>query len=459
MAFIGIENLTHVKDQLQSNIIMGPAYYSEDELKRMAIKVITGVQFKNTATVFDRKGGTARRKVVGDRKSSNLGYMSERTLEAEIVWDHYDGCEDDFQEKPVPLNIEGSAQFHFPETEEWINQIGAQFSDNVFACLWHGDVDAEAPEMALYNGFHTNIDKDIASGAISAAKGNLIACDALDEPSGEGDASAWNTFKAWYDQWHPALKRAEVMVYMSVAYGNYIADGYEQKHRSIKGVEYVDGNFKVKELPKVTFCPSDDFGTGTRMIATVKGNLEFGVNSEDSRSSVSIMHGDPTPGGDHKAISFQIQGIFGTRVLRVNAAKFCTNGGTVNSVYFSGDYQKDSFTAVANIAAAGTVTVSPAPVNGEYAKGTTLTLAAVAAEGYQFVRWQGAVNSTSATVNAVTKGEPEGVIAIFEAVQQAGGGENAGGENAGGENAGGENAGGENAGGENAGGENAGGQS
>ena len=46
MAFIGIDNLTHVKDRLQTNIIMGPAYYSADELKRMGIKVITGIEFK-----------------------------------------------------------------------------------------------------------------------------------------------------------------------------------------------------------------------------------------------------------------------------------------------------------------------------------------------------------------------------------------------------------------------------
>lgn len=114
MAFIGIDNLTHVKDKLQSNIIMGPAYYSEDELNRMAIKVITGIEFKDTATIFNRKGGTARRKVVGQPQNSNLGYLSERVLEAHIVWDHYTANEDDFQEKPQQLTINGSAAFHFP---------------------------------------------------------------------------------------------------------------------------------------------------------------------------------------------------------------------------------------------------------------------------------------------------------------------------------------------------------
>ena len=418
MAFIGIDNLTHVKDKLQSNIIMGPAYYSEDELKRMAIKVITGVEFKDTATIFNRKGGTARRKVVGQPQNSNLGYLSERVLEAHIVWDHYTANEDDFQEKPQQLTINGSAAFHFPKAEEFINQIGIAFNDNIFPCLWHGDEDSEKPEMTLFNGWHADLTKDIQAGNVSKEKGNLVEMDALDAPQSEGDSAAWDSFVKWYNQWHPALKRRETIVYMSTAYGNHIADAYEQKHRSHQAVQFLpdaNGNFKVREYPKVTFCPSDDFGDGTRVIATVPGNMELGVNSEADQSFVSVMHGDPTPGGDHKTITFQIQGIFGTRILRIEAPFFCTNGGTIEDKYWSGDYQKDSFTVVANNAEYGVVAVSPAPVNGEYAKGTTLTITATPKTGYKFVRWMGASNATTATANVVTKGQPESAVAIFEA--------------------------------------------
>lgn len=416
MAFIGIDNLTHVKDRLQTNIIMGPAYYSADELKRMAIKVITGIEFKDTATIFNRKGGTARRKVVGQSQNSTLGYMTERVLEAHIVWDHYTANEDDFQEKPVQITINGSAQPSFPKTEEFIDQIGIAFNDNVFPCIWHGDENSEKPEMALFDGLHTNLDKDIANGEVSVAAGNLIPCEALDAPASEGDSQAWDAFVKWYNKWHPALKRRESIVYMSTAYGNNIADAYEQKHRSHQAVQFIpdaNGNFKVREYPKVTFCPSDDFGDGTRMIATIPGNMEFGVNSTADQSFVSIMHGDPTPGGDHKTITFQIQGVFGTRILRINAACFVTNGGTIEDKYWSGDYQKNSFSVVANDAKMGTVAVSPAPVNGEYAKGTTLTLTATPKEGYKFVRWQGAANATTATANVVTKGKPESAVAVF----------------------------------------------
>ena len=258
MAFIGIDNLTHVKDRLQTNIIMGPAYYSADELKRMAIKVITGIEFKDTATIFNRKGGTARRKVVGQSQNSTLGYMTERVLEAHIVWDHYTANEDDFQEKPVQITINGSAQPSFPKTEEFIDQIGIAFNDNVFPCIWHGDENSEKPEMALFNGLHTNLDKDIANGEVSVAAGNLIPCEALDAPASEGDSQAWDAFVKWYNKWHPALKRRESIVYMSTAYGNNIADAYEQKHRSHQAVQFIpdaNGNFKVREYPKVTFCP------------------------------------------------------------------------------------------------------------------------------------------------------------------------------------------------------------
>ena len=417
MAFIGIENLTHVKDRLQPNIIMGPAYYSADELKRMAIKVVTGVQFKDTASIFNRKGGTARRKVVGASQNSALGYLSERVLIAHIVWDHYTANEDDFQEKPVQITINGSAQPSFPKTEDFINQIGIAFNDNIYPCIWHGDENSDKPEMALFNGLHANLDNDIANGVVSEAAGNLIPCAVLDAPATEGDYQAWTDFVDWYNQWHPALKRRETIVYMSTAYGNYLADAYEQKHRSHLAVTFIDdanGNFKVREYPKVTFCPSDDFGQGTRMIATIPGNMELGVNSEADQSFVSIMHGDPTPGGDHKTITFQIQGVFGTRILKINAADFVTNGGTIEDKYWSGDYQKDSFTALPNDTKMGSVAVSPAPVDGEYAKGTTLTLTATPKQGYKFVKWMGACNATTTTANVVTKGQPESAVAIFE---------------------------------------------
>ena len=409
--FIGIDNVKVVANQLEPNIIMGPAYFDKDELKRLGIKVIMGVQFKNTAMVLSRKGGTSRRKVVGTPVESKIGYLSERVMTARIVWNRYRHNEDEFQEKPI--QIEGSANFHYPLTEEMILSIGKTFSEDVYACLFHGDENSEKAELALFDGFQTNINKDIANGTISEALGNLVPCAALEAPTEEGDSAAWDKWVEWYDKWSPALKRQKVLCYCSIEYGHNIADGYAQKNRSIRQVTYIpdaNGNFMVPEYPKVIFAPSDDWGKGTRMAAMPAGNLEFGVNTEGSESFVAVQQGSDE---DVKDIIFQIQGIFGTRVLNVLPSNFVTNGGTIEDSVWQGDYKKDSYNAVPNDPELGSVTVSPAPdANGEYAKGTTLTLTATAKTGATFVKWSNGKTTAEITV---VKGEgPEGIVAIFQ---------------------------------------------
>ena len=408
--FIGIDNVKHVADKLQPNIIMGPAYFNKDELKRLGIKVVTGVQFKMTAMVLNRKGGTSRRKVVGTPIESKIGYLSERTMTARIVWNRYRHNEDEFQEKPIA--IEGGAQFHYPLAEEFINAIGMTFSEDVYANLFFGDEDSNVAEMSLYNGFQTNLNKDIESGDVSQARGNLIPSKAIDAPQSEGDSAGWEAWVEWYDQWSPALKRVPVLCYCSVAVGHALADSYAQKYRGLRLVDFIpdaNGNFKVAEYPKVTFVPSDDFGKGTRMVATPAGNLEFGVNSEGDESFVAVQHGSDD---DVKDIIFQIQGIFGTRILNILPSHFVTNGGVIEDSVWQGDYKKDSFTVVANDPALGDVAISPAAdENGEYAKGVTLTLTATPKTGKNFVKWSN--GKTEASIQVVKGEGPEGLVAIF----------------------------------------------
>lgn len=408
--FIGIDNVKHVADQLQPNIIMGPAYFNKDELKRLGIKVITGVQFKMTAMVLNRKGGTSRRKVVGTPIESKIGYLTERTLTARIVWNRYRHNEDEFQEKPIA--IDGGAKFHYPLAEEFINAIGMTFSEDVYANLFFGDEESANAEMAFFNGFQTLLNKDIENGDVSQARGNLIPSKAIDGPQSEGDSAGWDAWVEWYDKWSPALKRIPVLCYVSVETGHAIADSYAQKHRSLREVNYLpdaNGNFKVAEYPKVTFVPSDDFGKGSRMVATPAGNLEFGVNNEGDESFVAVQHGSDD---DVKDIIFQIQGIFGCRILNILPSHFVTNGGVIEDSVWQGDYKKDSFTVVANDPALGDVAITPAAdENGEYAKGTTLTLTATPKTGKTFVKWSN--GKTDASIQVVKGDGPEGLVAIF----------------------------------------------
>jgi hypothetical protein len=146
------------------------------------------------------------------------------------------------------------------------------------------------------------------------------------------------------------------------------------------------------------------------MFACPAGNLELGVNTEGAESFVAVQHGSDD---DVKDIIFQIQGIYGCRILNVLPSNFVTNDGAIEDSIWQGDYTKDSYTAVPNDATLGSVAVSPAATEGEYAKGTTLTLTATAKEGATFKKWS---NGKTATTIQVVKGEgPEGIVAIFEA--------------------------------------------
>ena len=414
MNFIGIDAVKQIAEQLEPNIVMGPAYFSKDELKRLGIKVLTGVQFKRTVMVLNRKGGTSRRKVVGTPIESKLGYLTERTLTAHIVWNRFKHNEDDFQEKPIQIN--GSAEFHYPLAEEFITEIGKEFSDDLYANLFHGEEDGDDPTLNFFDGFQTIINKDIENGDISVGNGNLIPCNALSAPSKEGDSAAWDEWVKWYDKWPAPLKRQNVLMYCSIEYGHHIADGYAQKHRSLKEVKYIpdaNGNFKVDEYPKVTFVPSDDFGQGTRMFATTEGTLEFGINGEGQDTYVGVQQGSDD---DMKDIIFQIQTIAGCRVKNIIKSNFVTNGGTIENVYVSGDYTKDAVYAVANDDTLGTVTIdnngTPVASGTEVAKGTTLTLTATPEAGATFKKWANGVTANPTTI--VTTGDPMAMTAIFE---------------------------------------------
>lgn len=406
--FIGKDNLTHIAEKLAPSIILGPAYFAPEELNRLGIKTVTGVQFKDVRFVLNRKGGQTRRKVVGQEVNNQVGYIDERIMTCHLVWWHGTDNEDNYVEDPFP--VEGTANFAYPFSEEALLAIGRNFSDDIFACLFFGDAESEDPSMALYDGFHTNINKDIENGLISEALKNLIPSDAVSKPSDAHDTSAWDIAQAWQLKWSPALKRQKVNWLLSPEDGLAIARAYANSSHGNEKVRYeANGNFTVPELPNVTFVPSAEYGNGGRWVVTLPGNLELGVNSNDSRVGISVKIGSDK---DNKDIFWQIQTIMGTRVLQVAPHAFVMNDGSIQSDIWRGDYEKTSYSAVSNDTTLGTVSVSPDPTNGEYAAGTTLTLTATPKADAEFVKWSN--GATTASITVVTKGRPEGIVAIFK---------------------------------------------
>jgi len=417
--FIGIEALQEIATQYAPEIAMGGAYFRPDVFDRMRIKVISGLQFRSIKHVMNRKGHTTERKVVGKKVNNMVGYLEEREMVCHLAWNHYTDNKDNYIEKAI-VAVDGSATFSYPLSEVAFNAAVADYGEDLFDCLWHGDDsiadDSTQPNhyLRLYTGFIPYLNEDIALSRISKERGNLVSIGTIDAPADVTDIDAWKEFKKFRNSWSQNLKSAPlVLVYCSDETGAAIFDAYANSKGNNREMTILDnGNYKVPEWRNVELCPESSFGIGEKLIATTPDNFEYGVNSLDSRTKVSVREGSDT---DHDDISFQVQSIQGTRVVNVNPSHFCMTDAPLAPIAGAGDYTADTYSVVSSDATLGTVTVNgAAPDNTKgYAPNTTLTLKATATAAGEFVRWSNGQVADEITV--VTKGQPDGVVAIFKA--------------------------------------------
>ena len=340
--FIGLDALQHVAEEVSKEIVMGPGYSDAEEMDRLGIDIVSGVQFKRTFHLFIRKGGTTRRKDVHREVNSEAGFLKERTLVAKLAWDKFPGNIDDFCETVFGTDAQGQ----FPLSSQAVEAILKDYADNLAANLWFGNIEldngddsvpARDQAMALYNGFHTCIQQDIEDGLISEANGNLIHCDAITAPVDKDDSSPYDIFIAWYMKWDERLRKVPTRVYMNETTAMNISSGYANKFHGNFRVEYKQGdNFKLPGLSKVSLCPISGFGEGDRMYATIDKNFVYGVDTKSNQQYVSVRLGSDR---DHRDLSFQIQSIQGSGIKSFLRSALAVSDGTlVAPEYVAGDY-------------------------------------------------------------------------------------------------------------------------
>ncbi len=421
--FIGLDALQHVAEQVSKEILMGPGYTDANEMDRLGIDIVSGIQFKRTFHILLRKGGTTRRKDVHSKVDSEAGFLKERTLTVKLAWDHFTDNADKYCETVFGTDAQGQ----YPLSTEAATAVLTNYADNLTACLWNGDIDlddgsdgksAHEQALALYDGFHTCVKHDIEDGIISEANGNLVPCDAIDAPADTDDTTPYDNFIAWHRKWDARLRKQETRVYMSEVTAFNIASGYANKYHGNFKVDYEQGgNFKLPGLSKVTICPVADFGEGDRMYATVDKNFAYGVDTLNNQTYVGVKVGTDD---DMRDIQFQIQSIQGAGIKNPFKYAFCMSDGTLASTeYVAGDY--DNTNLVVTIAdtdgvvcEGGTVTVGGTKYTAPVATSINqvIALKATAASGYTFSHWS--TGSTNAELTLVGTGMSMGVTAFFK---------------------------------------------
>ena len=407
--FIGIENLEHIAEKYESQLVMGAAYNNPGELERLHVKVVSGVQFKYIKSLLIRKGGTTRRKEVGTPVDSKIGFIKERVLTAKLSWNKFHDNEDKYVEYPV--QAEASSDFHYPYSEEAFLAITATYGEDLLANLWIGDIENGVPGMDLFDGYLTYINQDVADGFISTTKGNLTAAGPFTAPADKNDYKAWQSFIDWRLTWDPRLRRQNALVYLSTETMSNIFDAYTNKHNDAGNAALDNGNYKFPAMPKVEFIPVDEW-EGEGMFATVEGNLIYAVDSDNADSTITVRHGSDA---DHKDISWQVQSVQGTMLESPLASVFCKSTGAINVSTVQGDYTDTQVIASTSNAEYGVVTIEGAEADedGNYfaKEGTTVTLKATATETGKFVKWSD--GSTEETRNVIARDDMMIFAAVF----------------------------------------------
>ena len=422
--FIGTTALQHVADQVTKEILMGPGYTDAEEMDRLKIDIITGIQFKRTTHILLRKGGTTRRKDVHTKVNSEAGFLKERTIVCKLAWDHYTDNIDKYCETVFGTDAQGQ----YPLATEAATAILRNYADNLTACLWNGDISLDKGEentpaseqaLALYDGFHTCIKHDIEAGIISEANGNLIPCESISEPSDNNDSTPYDAFLAWHMKWDARLRKQNTLVYMSEQTAQYIAAGYANKFHGNFKVDYEDGgNFKLPGLSRVTLCPIADFGEGDRMYVTIPKNFVYAVDSEGNQTYVGVKVGTDN---DMRDVQFQIQSIQGAGIRNPFKYAFAMSDGSLAAAeYVAGDYTNSNLVITLAHEKGAVITDGSVKVNNETYTNpveTTVnqivTLEAVEGSTDKFSHWSN--GSTEKKIQVIATGMSMGFTAFFKA--------------------------------------------
>ncbi len=421
--FIGISALQEVANQVFKSVVQGPSYANPEEMKRLGIRTISGVQFKRTTNVFVRKGGTTRRKDVNPTMKGEIGFLKERVLTVKLAW--FRGT--DNIDRYVETVHSAGALGAYPLSTVATEAVLKTHADDLYNNLWWGDIDNDVPgasdekkALGLYDGFCTGIKHDIEDGIISEANGNLIHCEAISAPADEKDSSAYKNFRAAYMKLDPRMRRQKVYAYMTPETAINISDGYALQSFGTHKLNVVDGgNYVIPELPRLIIAPVEGLGVGDRIIFSIENNLAFAVDSEGDSTFVDVQLGSDT---DTRDIVFQCQSLCGCYVEIPYSWAFAITDGSLECTDFvSGDYINSNLTvtvAKANTQDAGNIDGKVKVDGVEYSKpvettpNQIVTLEATDGTNFKFSNWSN--GSTEKKIQVTASGMSMGFTAFFK---------------------------------------------
>lgn len=339
MPTVDISSLQTTAKIFQKDLQMLPYFVMKERLGYHGITLFPNVQHQHTLTEFLRKQGMAKPYDISkDISDADVGKAVERTL---TVHNAYASVVDNIKNYktisvgPDVLLGKNKSKKH-PWERTMLESIVKIFSEDILDALFPAqrDIDNQTP-MGLFDGFNKLIADAVTSEEIIAAKGNYqTITNGIAYPTTADDTDAFDKLLNFWRNAHPLLKRERTL--LLVPHG--IWEAYNAAFfNKFKHKPTVD-NWQRTELEgsggRCTIVPSIEMGTGQRLILTVPGNMDFGMDTIGDEDFVQIR----TPFTDPNKVQFWIQGTYGCRIRHFHQKMFCTNTGSPSTYRLSGDY-------------------------------------------------------------------------------------------------------------------------
>ena len=337
MATVDISTLAETAVRRQKDLKMLPYAVLRETLALHGINLLPGIQNKDTITDFLRKQGILKPYKVGALSNSELGKAQEMTLEVKTA---YASVKDNIQNYKTtiigPDELLGTNQSKkHPWQMVMLTAIVRTFGEDILDCLFPGeyDVDGTTP-LDAFDGYDTLIDGFVTAGTITGGKGNYVSTGTIAAPTAENDYLAFEALLDFYRAANAQLRSKPSIMLVPWGIADMYDDAFFNKFRSKPTTDEYGRMDLYGTGGKCKLVRSNVMGTGQRIILTVPGNLDFGMDTLGDEEFVQVR----TPYEDPNYVQFWIQGKYGTRIRSIHEKVFQVNEGSAVGLQLSGDY-------------------------------------------------------------------------------------------------------------------------
>lgn len=338
MSTVDISLLAETAVRRQQDLKMLPYAILRETLGVHGINLLPGIQNKDVLTSFYRKQGIMKPYSTAVAiTDADVGKALEMTLEVQTA---YASVKDNIQNyKTISVGPDVLLGKNQTKTHPWnmvmLMSVVRTFGEDILDALFPAErsTDDQSPTGA-FDGFDTLIDGFVSGGEISAGLGNLEATSTIAAPADEDDFDPADQLLEFWRAAHPQLKITNSNLLVPYSIAEWYDDAYFNKYKHKPVVDEYNRTELHGTGGKCKIIRSNVMGTGQRIILTIPGNLDFGMDTLGDEAFVQVRN----PYEDPNLVQFWIQGKYGCRIRELNRKVFQINDGSPVANALSGDY-------------------------------------------------------------------------------------------------------------------------